>query len=143
MEPKQKPQIIAVGGSKYRLSKLDARSASYIAYTSAGIVAPLMRKGKNNGNISVESISKVLPAVPRHEFEEIQTMLLKTVVKMNDVGGQLLPEPILKEDGSFAIEDLAYDAGAVIALTVSSFLFNVGGFFGGAGLIPAELEQKS
>ena len=101
------------------------------------------KKGENKENISVESLAKVLPAVPRHEFEEMQTILLKTVVKMNDVGGQLLPEPILKEDGSFAIEALAYDAGAVIALTVRAFLFNVGGFFGGAGLIPAEPEKKS
>lgn len=46
MEPKRKTQIIEVGGSKYRLSKLDARSASYIAFKSAGIVAPLMGKGK-------------------------------------------------------------------------------------------------
>ena len=50
MEPKQKTQIIEVGGNKYRLSKLDARSASYIAFKSAGIVAPLMGKGKPGEN---------------------------------------------------------------------------------------------
>ncbi|MFR8056974.1 MAG: hypothetical protein ACLU45_01800 [Dialister invisus] len=80
-----------MGGSKYRLSKLDARSASYIAFKSVGIVALSWERGKTTEIYRWNLYQEVLPAVPRHEFEEIQTMLLKTVVKMNDVGGQLLP----------------------------------------------------
>ena len=144
MKISNRTTIIEVEGVKYQLSKLDARSASYLAFKSAGVIAPLIgKKGKDGKELTVDEFASVLPAIPRQEFDEIQNMLLKTVSKMNEVNGQLLPEIILKKDGSFVDEELAYDTTTVITLTVRAFLFNVGGFFTGAGLTPAKKKAPA
>ena len=37
---KQKTKVIEAGGAKYRLGKMDARSASYLAMKAAAVIAP-------------------------------------------------------------------------------------------------------
>ena len=44
---KQKNKIIEIDGVKYRLGKLDARSASYMAMKTAAVLAPAL--GSGNG----------------------------------------------------------------------------------------------
>ncbi len=127
---KQKTKIIEVGGAKYRLSKMDARSASYMAMKAAAILAPTLTSGSA---LTVESAAKVLPTMSRAEFDEIQTMLLKTVCKLVETNAADMPMPIIKSDGGFVDEELAYDAATVMKLTVNALMFNIGDFFQGAG----------
>lgn len=128
---KPKTKIVEVKGKKFRLGKLDARTASYLCLKAAAIVAPAF----GNGKVSAESLTKVLPTIPRTEFDEMQDTLLGTVVELNDVDGQLIPEPVLRDDGSFAKEEYAYDVTLVLTLTASALMFNIGDFFPAAGLI--------
>lgn len=133
---KQKTKVIEVGGAKYRLGKMDARSASYLAMKAAAVIAPALSTIKSmNKQDAITAAANALPAMPREEFDEIQTMLLRTVVKLVETNGVDMPVPVIKADGSFADEDLCYDAPTVMQLSVQALMFNIGDFFQGAGLI--------
>lgn len=132
---KQKTQDIEVGGKKYRLTKIDARTGSYVAAKLALIAAPLLTDKK----FDEKTMAALVPNLSRRDFDEIQTILLKSVLKLNEAKDNLLPEPILKSDGSFVDEELEYDAASVMNLTAQAAMFNVGAFFAAAGLaIPAK-----
>ena len=118
---KQKTKVIEAGGAKYRLGKMDARSASYLAMKAAAD--------------AIKAAANALPSMPREEFDEIQTMLLRTVVKLVETNGVDMPVPVIKADGSFTDEDLCYDAVTVMQLSAQALMFNIGDFFQGAGLI--------
>lgn len=138
--PKPKTKITEIKGVKYRLGKLDARSASYLAVKAAAVLAPAM--ATRNDKDALNKIASTLPSLPRQEFDEIQTMILRTVVKLDDVDGKLLPEPVLREDGQFVDPEMNYDVFTVMGLTVQALFFNVGDFFGEVGLPPVILEDK-
>ena len=70
----------------------------------------------------------------REEFDEIQTMILKTVYEIKDAGGTEMSVPIINARGDFVDEDMAYDTSAVITLTVRAMIFNIGGFLQGDAL---------
>lgn len=132
---KQKTQDVEVGGKKYRLTKIDARTGSYVAAKLALIAAPLLTDKK----FDEKTMAALVPNLSRRDFDEIQTILLKSVLKLNEAKDNLLPEPILKSDGSFVDEELEYDAASVMNLTAQAAMFNVGAFFAVAGLaIPAK-----
>lgn len=133
---KQKTKVIEAGGVKYRLGKMDARSASYLAMKAAAVIAPALSSVKGmNKQDAITAAANALPSMPREEFDEIQTMLLRTVVKLVETNGVDMPVPVIKADGSFADEDLCYDAPTVMQLSVQALMFNIGDFFQGAGLI--------
>lgn len=133
---KQKTKVIEAGGVKYRLGKMDARSASYLAMKAAAVIAPALSNVKGmNKQDAITAAANALPSMPREEFDEIQTMLLRTVVKLVETNGVDMPVPVIKADGSFADEDLCYDAPTVMQLSVQALMFNIGDFFQGAGLI--------
>lgn len=133
---KQKFKEVEVGGKKYRLTKMDARTGSYIAAKLALLAAPLLKKG---GNIDDDAMTALVPSLNRKDFEEIQTLLLRRVQLLREKDGTSLPEPIVMANGSFVDEDLEYSTAAVMNLTVQSIMFNVGDFFAEAGLLkPAQ-----
>ena len=122
MKPKTK--IIEVKDKKYKLSKLDARTGSYVAFKLAAVIAPALKD--NNVEQALSQVSKL----PRAEFDEMQTLLLQTVTEVKDVNGEELPMPLMR-NGAFIDEELTYDVSAVMQLTVQAAIFNVGDFFAG------------
>lgn len=109
---------------------MNARTGSYVAAKIVVLLAPAL-----NGNVSKDDVVKALHGLPRKDFDEFQTIILQSVLKLTDG----VPEPIIKGNGEFVDEDLAYDTATVINLTVQSLFFNVGGFFTEAGLkLPAQ-----
>ena len=122
MKPKTK--IIEVNNKKYKLSKLDARTGSYVAFKLAAVIAPALKD--NNVEQALGQVSKL----PRAEFDEIQNYLLQTVTEVKEVNGEELPMPLLR-NGLFVDDDLNYDVGAVMQITVQAAIFNVGDFFAG------------
>lgn len=122
MKPKTK--IIEVKDKKYKLSKLDARTGSYVAFKLAAVIAPALKD--NNVEQALSQVSKL----PRAEFDEMQTLLLQTVTEVKDVNGEELPMPLMR-NGAFIDEELTYDVAAVMQLTVQAAIFNVGDFFSG------------
>lgn len=122
MKPKTK--IIEVNNKKYTLSKLDARTGSYVAFKLAAVIAPALKD--NNVEQALSQVSKL----PRAEFDEMQTLLLQTVTEVKDVNGEELPMPLMR-NGAFIDDELNYDVSAVMQLTVQAAIFNVGDFFSG------------
>lgn len=122
MKPKTK--IIEVNEKKYKLSKLDARTGSYVAFKLAAVIAPALKDG------NVEQALGQVSKLPRAEFDEMQTLLLQTVTEVKEVNGEELPMPLLR-NGAFINEELIYDVSAVMQLTVQAAIFNVGDFFAG------------
>ena len=122
MKPKTK--IIEVKDKKYKLSKLDARTGSYVAFKLAAVIAPALKD--NNVEQALSQVSKL----PRAEFDEMQTLLLQTVTEVKEVNGEELPMPLMR-NGAFIDEELNYDVSAVMQLTVQASIFNVGDFFSG------------
>ena len=106
------------------------------ARASAAVIAPALSTAKGmNKQDAFKAAANALPSMPREEFDEIQTMLLRTVVKLVETNGVDMPVPVIKADGSFTDEDLCYDAPTVMQLSVQALMFNIGDFFQGAGLI--------
>ena len=136
---KQKFQEVEVGGKKYRLTKMDARTGSYIAAKLAMLAAPFLNKLKKDEGIDAEGMAALVASLSRKDFEEIQTLLLKRVQLLREKDGIPLPEPILMADGSFVDEELEYSTAAVMNLTGQSIIFNVGDFFAEAGLLKPAL----
>lgn len=122
MKPKTK--IIEVNNKKYKLSKLDARTGSYVAFKLAAVIAPALKDG------NVEQALGQVSKLPRAEFDEIQNYLLQTVTEIKEVNGEELPMPLLR-NGAFIDEELNYDVSAVMQITVQAAIFNVGDFFAG------------
>lgn len=122
MKPKTK--IIEINGKKYKLSKMDAKTGSYVAFKLAVVVAPALKTG------AVENALSQISTLPRKEFEELQTLLLQTVAEIKEVNGENMPMSLLR-NGSFMDEELQYDVSTVMQLTVQAALFNVGDFFAG------------
>lgn len=131
---KQKTKTQELDGKNYRFTKLDARSASYLAMKVASIVAPVLSKGIG---VSAGELGASIQHLDRIDFDEIQTMLLRTICSLSVVEGQEIPTPIIKSNGDFVNEELLYDAKLVIQLTVEAMMFNIGDFFTEAGLTPA------
>lgn len=132
---KPKTQVVEVAGKNYQLTKMDARTGSYVAFKVAGVLAPTMG--------STDAMAAALMGMPRKDFDELQSLLLRTVNRLIEgPNGQQMPEPVLTAKGDFVDDALAYDAATVIALTIRALMFNVGDFFGAAGLIlTAELTE--
>lgn len=128
---KEKTKDITVNNQRYRLTRMDARTGSYVAAKVALMCAPMLGQGA----VSQADVASVLPQLNRREFDELQTVLLKTVQHLKTVAGDELPEPVLKANGDFVEEELAYDVSAVISLTVHAMMFNCGSFFAEAGFM--------
>ena len=122
-------------GKRYKLTKLDADAGSYVAFKLAGVALPLLQgmSGKSFNMADVKLLSQAISSMSREEFSEVQKILLRTVQKITMAGGVDMPMPVLKADGSYADEEMAMDAKAVITLTIQAALFNIGGFFSGEG----------
>lgn len=124
---KKKTETVTIDGKNYRLSKLNARDASYLAMKLAAIVAP----GAAGGDMDIAS---AVTKISRQEFDEIQTLLLRTVSRLEKAGDAEMPVPVMKSDGTFTDEEMEYDVGLVFGLTIKAIMFNVGSFFQGGAL---------
>ena len=142
---KIKEKFFEHNGSRYKLTKLDADSGSYVAFKLAGVALPLMSgmSGQGVSAADVQMLSQAIASMNRKDFTEVQKILLATVLKIESSGGVDMPMPILKADGTYADEELRTDAATVIALTVQAALFNIGDFFGGEGLAPAATKDPA
>ena len=131
---KEKEKFIDVNGQRYKLTKLDADTGSYVAFKIAGVALPLLMgvQGKVTKD-NIKLLSQAIASMNRADFLEVQKALLGTVVKIQSAGGVDMPMPVLKADGSYAEDELRQDAQTVISLTIQAALFNVGGFFSGQG----------
>lgn len=134
---KVKSTVVEYGGRKFRLEKLDARSACYLAMKLAAVFMPMAEtktaKGAKNA-INGANLAKVVSSIPREEFDEVQTIMLRSVRELEDHDGTLMPSPLLDAAGAFVKPEDAYNLGLILNLMMNVIKFNVGDFFTDAGL---------
>ena len=127
---KQKTKYVEIEGKKYRINKLDARTACYIATKLAFLLA-----GNFAGetDVNTETLQSALNGLNKSTFFELQNDCLRAVQYMRTIDGQEMPEAVLKADGTFTDSELEYNFYVVGRLTIEVLMFNVSNFFGEKG----------
>lgn len=122
MEKRITEKVITVGGQQYKLKKMDARSASYMAFLMKSLIPTTDDAG--------QVLERAQGTLSKREFFSIQNDLLYTcyhVMPADPTGdGNIC---VLDERGNFVNEDLVTDIGAVVLLTIQALAFNVTDFF--------------
>ena len=137
-------KIVEIQGRKFEIRSFDAFTGSYIAFTlmekmlPMGVEAKVMNAVKADGGDAAVSLpSRAI--MSKAEFIAFQRDVLSVV-------GEVLPgrtAPIINENGSWGVEDIADNAMLVIMLTIHALVFNIAGFFGGDGLMELKAGLQS
>ena len=127
---------IEVNGRTFILKKMDARTGSYMLFKLMKLLPPILENididNLDNDNFDFKSLNlsealKPIFDLPEEEFRYIQDNCLKSVDELLAAGAQ----PVIQKNGEWGINDIAYDMGLVMNLTIQSLIFNVQGFFAG------------
>ena len=125
---------IEVNGRTFILKKMDARTGSYMLFKLMKLLPPILENididNLDNDNFDFKSLNlsealKPIFDLPEEEFRYIQDNCLKSVDELLAAGAQ----PVIQKNGEWGINDIAYDIGLVMNLTIQSLIFNVQGFF--------------
>jgi len=129
-------KIVELQGRKFEIRSFDAFTGSYIAFTLLEKMLPMGMEAKvmnavkaDGGDAAVSLPSRAI--MSKADFIAFQRDVLSVV-------GEVLPgrtAPIINENGSWGVEDIADNAILVIMLTIHALVFNIAGFFGGDGLM--------
>lgn len=129
-------KIVELQGRKFEIRSFDAFTGSYIAFTLMEKMLPMGMEAKvmnavkaDGGDAAVSPPSRAI--MSKADFIAFQRDVLSVV-------GEVLPgrtAPIINENGSWGVEDIADNAILVIMLTIHALVFNIAGFFGGDGLM--------
>lgn len=111
---------------KFRLSKFDALTGSYVIYTLLTQILPM---GLDSQLGNVPKIGSSLPVMSKEKFFEIQKDCLAHCAEIQSIGSVVTPMPVIMKDGRWGISDLEHDAPLVMALTVQVLGYNVQSFF--------------
>jgi Phage tail assembly chaperone protein, TAC len=120
----EKTKDVSIGDHQYRVGKLTARTASWVAMQILTKLLPSGDELVTGGRASAER-----SALSESEFHNIQGHCLRVCARYETAGESLVPTPVLMADGRFAIPELEYDVVAVMALTLHSLMFSVSPFF--------------
>lgn len=125
---------IEVNGRTFILKKMDARTGSYMLFKLMKLLPPILENididNLDNDNFDFKSLNlsetlKPIFDLPEEEFRYIQDNCLKSVDELLAAGAQ----PVMQKNSEWGINDIAYDIGLVMNLTIRSLIFNVQGFF--------------
>jgi hypothetical protein len=109
---------LTIGGKEYRIKKMDARLASYVAFECKSFMPGSNDAGKMIGGAQ--------SGMSRKEFFSLQNDCLSVCFHIEKAG----EIAVLDAVGNFQNKELECDAKTVILLTVQSLAFNVTDFFG-------------
>lgn len=125
---------IEVNGRTFILKKMDARTGSYMLFKLMKLLPQILENididKLDNDNFDFKSLNlsealKPIFDLPEEEFRYIQDNCLKSVDELLAAGAQ----PVMQKNSEWGINDIAYDIGLVMNLTIQSLIFNVQGFF--------------
>jgi hypothetical protein len=112
---------IEIGKRNFRISKFDALTGSYIAYTLMSEALPMGLNTKAGIPLS----RKEMKLMSKQDFKELQISCLNVCVEKLPGGLQ----PIFDESGGWAVIGIEHDTAIVLALTIQALMFNVKSFF--------------
>ena len=108
---------VKIGGKDYRIKKMDARLASYVAFECKSFMPSSNDAGKMMGGAQ--------SGMNRKDFFSLQNDCLSVCFHVEKAG----EIAVLDAMGNFQNKELECDAKTVILLTVQSLAFNVTDFF--------------
>ena len=120
MEKREIHKQIEINGRKWRISKFDALTGSYIAYTLMSEILPMGL----NSKLGIPS-PKTSTKMSKEDFINLQKDCLK-------VCGEVLPAgaaPVIGENGNWGVADAEHDAALVMNLTIQALVWNIPSFF--------------
>lgn len=122
---------IDVGKRRFRISKFDALTGSYIMYTLLTQMLPMGLGKRIPGleNFAIESAS-----MSKEKFMEIQRDCLRACSEVVPVEGQVTLMPLLMVDGRWGVAGVENDAPLILNLTVQVLVYNAKSFFEGDAL---------
>lgn len=111
---------IELNGRKFRLTKFDAQTGSYIGFQ---ILMAMVPGGIENG---MKSLEAGRPILDRKTFMAIQADCLGVCY---EIQLDQFPVKVLLADGRWGVDGLDTDTPLVMALTIHALLFNINSFF--------------
>lgn len=140
MEIRENFQEIKLGDRKFKVTKVNARTGSYMLIKVGGILAPILSgfKGLNlkdlkdakDINIDFSQVAKALMGLEEKDFHYIQDNCLRLCYEV--LPGKLAP--VLTDNNEFGVIGLDEDTASIMALTIHALIFNVKSFFSGSPL---------
>lgn len=99
-----KTKIIELNGYKFKIKKLNAFTASYIAVQIGfSLAGGLFSAGNVN---KVDMLQKAISGIDKDKFIEIQKDCLSAVEIINNVNGSEMPEALVLNNGSLSHKEL-------------------------------------
>jgi hypothetical protein len=118
METKRETEkVVTIGDRKFKIKKMDARLASYVAYQ----VKSLLPSSNDAGDM----VSAGQSGLSRQQFFALQNDCLSVCFHVMPAGDA----PVIDGKGNFIDVTLEFDAKTIMLLTVQSLAFNVTSFF--------------
>ena len=116
---------IDIQGRKWRITRFDALTGSYIAYK---LLFQMLPMGIEE-NVPGMNLPKGRSLMTKEEFVDLQKDCLAVCSELTVVGNQQVPIPILMRGGSWAIDGIDQDIMLVMVLTMHCLVFNISSFF--------------
>lgn len=139
MQPREKEKTVEVFGRKFKISKFDAFTGSYILFQLLEKVLPMGAEERIPGEGSA-SLAETLPQgrtlMSKAEFIKLQRDCLSVVSEVLPAG----PRPVFNANGTWGLNDMENNTPLVIMLTIHALVFNIGDFFAAGGL--SELKKS-
>ncbi len=134
MEKRITHKDIELSGRKWRITKFDALTGSYVAYNVMTQVLPLLADMKD-GVPDVATMTAALMAsrkkISKEDFLELQKDCLAVCSELKSVGTVETPIQVFLSNGAWGVEGLDQDVPTVLGLTIHALVFNISSFFDG------------
>lgn len=121
---------LVLQGRKWRISKFDALTGSFIAYKLLFQMLPMGLEQKMEGM----NLPAGRSTMSKDEFIELQRDCLAVCAELKvlgdpESGGVEAPIPVVNSNGDWGVSGLEDDTMLVLTLTVHALIFNISGFF--------------
>jgi|GEM_PF-6062904 hypothetical protein len=137
---KQKREIfkdVTIGEKAYRLGRFSPLMGGYMLYKlMTGLVGPILPMI----NLPASVKQFISPAgassvkLSKEDFLELERDCLSVVSAAQDIKGTVIYVPVLRDDGSWNVQDLEDDTKSVLLLLGQVMGWNLQGFFSEAAL---------
>jgi hypothetical protein len=121
---------IKIGDHEYRIKKLPAKTALWIAMQFFTKMMPPQIEAK----IGIGKLSSDRKEMTEEEFSSLIDYCLMAAERYESMSSGKMPIPVIHRKGVFAIPELEDDFITVVSLTIHVIVFNISAFFNGEGM---------
>lgn len=133
MPTRETSRVVTVGGRRWKISKFDAMTGSYIALKMvsklSNIAVGVVSGSVKDPAVIAISIANEIGTLSKQEFLEVQVECLHVTKELQEVGGKEIENPLRLPDGRWGVAGLEEDALLIMTLASHVLLFNLSDFF--------------